>query len=224
MQLPLAWLVFERWWRREPLDAAERCALALGLFGVLQAAAIAYSRGAVLPESRPLSRYQDPLLLGAAGQLFAVLKILVRPGSAGRVGGLLWGGVALGGLIGLTTTNFTLHLPFKRTQDRANLAIVRAYAVSGDSSVFTRDPNFSGPHPDPRVVRRVIDDPALRATLPAEVLAPDGNQTATYPRIIRESPLLTAASATVFLFLLALRWRPTSDRTHSPVPAQPGTR
>jgi hypothetical protein len=220
MQLPLAWLVIDRWRRREPLDAAERCALALGLFALLQAAAIAYSRGAVLPESRPLSRYQDPLLLGVAGQLFAGLRIFASHGRAGRVTGLVWCGMAIGGLISLTETNFTLHLPFKRTQDRANLAIVRAYASTGDASVFTRDPNFSGPHPDPRVVQRVIDDPDLRATLPAAVLAPEGSPAAELPWVIRHSPALTAVSVALLLGLLTFLFRAKSDRSHPAVPAQ----
>ena len=221
MQLPLAWLVADRWRRRVRVDAAERAALALGLFALLQSAAVAYTRGAGLPEFRPLSRYQDPLLLGAAGQVFALWRMTAGPGRAPLWAGLLWTGAALAGLISLTETNLTLNLPFKRLQDRANLAIVRAYAETRDPAAFTRDPDFSGPHPDPRVVQRVLDDPALRATLPAEVLAPEGSPAAVLPWLIRHSRALTGVCGVLWLGLLALLLRGGSDRPDAPVAAQP---
>ncbi|MEO6996176.1 MAG: hypothetical protein ABI273_21415, partial [Lacunisphaera sp.] len=170
MQLPLVWLVLTRSREKKPLTRSENCALALGFFGFLQAAAIAYSRGGVLSEFRPLSRYQDPLLLGIVGQLVAMIILFSSRIRWIRIAGLIWCAVAMAGLIMLTETNFTLHLPFKRLQDRANLAIVRSYAATHDPAAFTRDPNFSGPHPNPRVVQRVIDDPLLRSTLPSEIL------------------------------------------------------
>jgi hypothetical protein len=220
MQLPVLWLIFIRRRHRERLDATERCAIALGVFAVLQAFAIAYSRGAVLPDARPLSRYQDPLLLGVAGQLFALLRIFSSHGRGARIVGLVWCGVAAGGLIGLTETNFTLHLPVKRIQDRANLAIVRDYAHTGDPSVFSRDPNFYGPHPDPGVVQHVIDDPALRAILPADVLAAPDTLAAKLPWIIRLSPLLMAVGAAFLLGQLMLLMRIKSDRAHPSMSTQ----
>jgi hypothetical protein len=214
MQLPLIWLVVDRRWQREPLDAAELCAVALGLFALLQAAAIAFSRGAVLPGFRPLSRYQDPLLLGVADQLFAVLRNFVRGSRLVRIAGIVCCGAAAG-LIVLTETNFTLHLPFKRAQDRANLAIVRAYASSGNSIEFSRNPNFSGPHPDRRVVQRVLDNPALRAVLPREVLNPSA---AGLPWGVRWSPALTAASGALLFAQLTIFLRSKSNRSDQLMP------
>jgi hypothetical protein len=223
LQLPLGWLVITRWREKILLTPMERCALALGIFGFLQAAAVAYSRGGALPGFRPLSRYQDPLLLGVAGQLFATIVLFSSRARFVRIAGLIWCAAAMAGLIRLTETNFTLHLPFKRAQDRANLAIVRAYAATHDSAAFTNDPNFSGPHPNPRVVQHVIDDPLLRSTLPPEIFAPASGETAQLPWLIRHSATLTAASGLLLLCALGNSLRPKSNRPDPAMPAQPGT-
>ena len=210
MQLPLAALMFIRWRKREPLDSAERCALALGLFSALHAAAIAYSRGGGLLDARPLSRYQDPLLLGITAQLFAVARLGVIGARATRIALLLWGGIALAGLIGLTETNLTLHLPYKRSQDRASLAMTREYIATGDASVFTRNANFSGPHPNPKVVQRVLDEPKLRAILPAELLSAEAPPRTASLWLIQFSPILTLVAGTALLAALiySLRLEP----------------
>jgi hypothetical protein len=210
MQLPLVWLMVSRWRKKIVLSPMERCALALGLFGFLQAAAIAYSRGGALPEFRPLSRYQDPLLLGVVGQLVAVIVLFSNRTRFTRIASLVWCAATMAGLIMLTETNFTLHLPFKRAQDRANLAIVRNYAATHDPAAFTRDPNFSGPHPNPRVVQRVIDDPLLRSTLPPEILSTVASGTAQLSWLIRHSAELTAASGLLLLCVLGNSLRPKS--------------
>ncbi|MEO6995124.1 MAG: hypothetical protein ABI273_16070 [Lacunisphaera sp.] len=222
MQLPLVWLVLTRRREKTPLTRIESCALALGLFGFLQAAAIAYSRGGVLPEFRPLSRYQDPLLLGVVGQLAAMIILFPSSTRFLRIAGLIWCAVAMAGLIALTETNFAVHLPFKRAQDRANLAIVRSYAATHDPAAFTIDPNFSGPHPNPRVVQHVIDDPLLRSTLPSEILAPASSEAASRSWPIRHGAGLTAVSGLLLLVALINSSRRKSNRPDPTMPTQPG--
>lgn len=166
MQLPLIALLGVRWHRREPLSALDRCALALLAFAVLQASAVAHNRANGLVEFRPLSRYQDPLLLGVAVQLYAALQLASTCGRAGRLLAIGWSTTAAVGLLTLTTINLTFNLPYKRAQDIAGLAQVRAYLVSGDATVFTRDPAHPAPHPNPKVIQGVLDDPVLRPVLP----------------------------------------------------------
>jgi hypothetical protein len=213
MQLPLAALIFIRWRKHESLDPAERCALALGLFSILHAAAVAYSRGGGLIDARPLSRYQDPLLLGVTAQLFAVMRLGVIHARPTRIALLLWGGIALAGLIGLTETNLTVHLPYKRNQDQASLAMTRAYVATGDPSVFTREAIFSGPHPDPRVVQRVLDDPKLRAIMPVELLSAEIQPITASLWLIQFSPILTAIAGAMFLAGLVCSLRSTPAQT-----------
>ena len=86
LQLPLLVLIFADWRAQRKPDAAMQFAMALGLFAVLQAAAVAYSRAGTLPELRPLSRYYNPFFLGVAAQIFALCKLAERYGRAARLG------------------------------------------------------------------------------------------------------------------------------------------
>ncbi len=168
IQAPLVlWLLHA--WRNHQISRSDAIATALVAWAVLQAAAIAYSRGAGLPESRPLSRYHDPLLLGMAGQCYAMLRLAVSNLRGGRAIALLWAGVVAVGALQLTTTNLSLHLPYKRLQDDAGYAAIQAYLLSGDLSGWAYPPL---PHPDPRVLKQLLDDPALRAVWPQELTAP----------------------------------------------------
>lgn len=217
MQAPLVVLVVRRWKAGESLSPAEKFATGLVAFAVLQAAAVAYSRGAGLFESRPLSRYQDPLLLGAAAHVFAAVQLAAKSGRYGRFVFLGWWALVLGGLIQLTATNLSLHLPFKRARDQASLAQVRAYLNTGDTSVFPRGSPFAGPHPNPAEVIRVLDDPLLRPLLPEAFRGE-----ARPPWIIRNAPTLTFFGLLWLVFALLLAMRSSSKRPHAPVLAQPG--
>jgi hypothetical protein len=217
LHFPMAALAWQRWHRRQPWTAAERCASALVLFALLHAAAIAFMRGAGLPDSRPLSRYQDPLILGIAGQLFAVLRFATLQGRSGRILGLGWSALVAGGLLQLTTTNLSLHLPFKRAEDAAALSHIHAYLETGDVSVLRPVRPFVAPHPNPEAVRRVLDDPLLQPVLPAVFREPDARP----PRMIVFAPWLTAAALAGFLFVLGIeiRRRPLA-RTHGALPSE----
>ena len=204
MQAPLVWFIAHLIRRRSPLNGGERLALGLGLLAGLHAVAVACSRGAGLVEARPLSRYQDPLLLGVAANLFVLLQF-VPLRLSGRIAALVWSGILLAGLIPLTATNLSVNLPFKRAQDDASLAQVRSYLSAHDATVFTRDPEFTGPHPDPAVVRRVLDDPLLRPLLPVEF-----SKTSSHPPgLIALGPWLALVGSVLLLGVAIGYFRPT---------------
>ena len=196
LQAPLLWFTATLIRRRTPPNAIDQFALGLGLLAVLHAAAVAYSRGAGLVDARPLSRYQDPLLLGVAANLFILLKFAAQ-GRTARIFALFWAGIFLAGLLTLTTTNFSLHLPFKRAQNTANLSQIRSYLATHDAAVFSQDRTSSLLHPDSAVVRRVLDDSQLRQVLPAEF----SDHSARPPWLIAYSPWLTPLSAFALLLI-----------------------
>jgi hypothetical protein len=167
MQMPLVVLLVRHWFRRVPLDALDRYALALAIFAALQAAAVAHNRAGGLIDARPLSRYQDPLLLGVAANCFAVLRFAAASNRGARILALGWAAGGAMGLLTLTTTNLSFNLPYKRAQDTASIGQVRQYLSTADAGVFTRDPAYPGPHPNPQVLQQVLDDPILRPVLPA---------------------------------------------------------
>ena len=195
VQAPLVVLLLWQWLRGTALDGPTRLALALALLSVLHAAAIAHSRGAGLPDHRPLSRYQDPLLLGAAAQAFAACA-LARLGSPPlRWLAFGWFAVVAAGLITLTETNLTLNLPYKRAQDAASHRLILEYRATGRADVFSRDADFRGPHPESATVMRVLDDPRLRRTLPPALLLPADDPQQRPPAVVRHAPVLAAVAA-----------------------------
>jgi hypothetical protein len=170
MQLPLVLLIVHRARLSNGLNtsAADRCALALAAFAILQAAAVAYSRGAGLPEYRPLSRYQDPLILGSTAQLYAALRLAITAGQPGRLILLAWGAVTLAGMISLTTTNLSLNLPYKRATDMAALTQIQSYVRTARPDSFSLSTYFAGPDSDVAGVIRILDDAVLKSSLPRQ--------------------------------------------------------
>lgn len=141
-------------------------------------------------------------------------------GRALRFTPIVWGAALALGLVALTLTNLSLNLRFKREQDAASLAQVRDYLALHEASVFSRDPRFPGPHPDPKVVQRVLDDPILRPHLPAALIA--SAPESTTPWIIAHGAALTVLAGAAFI--AALAWparKPDSHRPHAPMPAEP---
>lgn len=200
VQAPGLWLLGQLVRTRRFPNAGERLLLALLLWSWLHAAAIAWSRGAGLPDGRPLSRYQDPLVVGAVAQCVILLRLVAATPRA-RIPALLWGGCLLAGLLLLTTHVLSVNLPPKRRQDRDALAAVRAYLTTGDAAAFTATPAVaSALHPDPAVVRRVLDDPVLRPRLPREFTADQPP-----PWLVRHGAWLLALAAAVLPVAARLR-------------------
>lgn len=170
MQFPIVFLSIRRRGssNRIGLSGADRFAFALAAFAILQAAAVAYTRGAGLPEFRPLSRYQDPFLLGATAQLYAAARLAVELGRPGRLVLIGWSSLTLMGLISLTSTHLSLNLPYKRAQDRESLDQIRTYLRTSEVNVFDRGTSVSGPDSSPTHIIHVFDDPILRPVLPNE--------------------------------------------------------
>lgn len=172
LQAPLLILTVRTLRQRTRLPSLDHLAIALGLLVILHASAVAYTRAAGLPDARPLSRYQDPLLLGVAAQFYAVLRLIALAPRPARPAALLWAGVLSVGLLILTTTNLSLNLPYKRAQNQISLRAVQTYLATHDPAALVIEPVTLAPHPDPAVLRALLDDPRLRPLLPREFFAP----------------------------------------------------
>ena len=189
--------------RRTPPTPMVRFILGLGLLAALHAAAVAYTRGAGLFESRPLSRYQDPLLLGAAANLFILLRF-AAPSRPGRIAALLWTGHPARQP---SRPDDPLHLPFKRHQDAISLAQVRAYLATNDPTVFTQEMPQATLHPNIAVVQRVLDDSQLHRVLPREF----SDEKVRPPWLIECSPWLTLLGAVALLWVAIKFVRPIKN-------------
>lgn len=207
LQLPMLLLLIARRKERQSLHHLDWIALTLVLLGCLQAAAIAYSRGAGLVLQGPLSRYQDAFLLGVSGQLYAAISLAIA-WKPGRLVALGWIGVLAAGLISLTEVNLALQLPRKRALDRIGVEAIRSYQANKDEAPLFESLARQAMHPsDPAAVRRVLDDPMLVSVLPAELTAPPGSSVSFLPWIVRQSAIFAFVAVVFFLALLGPAYR-----------------
>ncbi len=217
LQLPALWLLVIAYRERRNLRRHEALALALCLLGVLNAAAIAYSRGAGLVDHLPVSRYQDALLLGAVGNTAALLGICVHHRRGGAIAAVWAGGLALGlSLLGFGS--LTLNLPFKVRVDHISVAMIAAYRETRNPLVFEIVSPYLRPHPAPRSVVAVLDDPKLDAILPPEA----HGRPARVPWPVTASPWLAILASTILaaLVFVGRRQQPTTgiERASPPLP------
>jgi hypothetical protein len=196
MPLPLAWWMLDHFRQSRPLGPMARCALALGLFALLHAAAVAYSRGAGLVDDRPLSRYQDPLLLGVAAQAFAGLALARDRGLSGRLALMGWLTALALGLVTLTETNLSLNLPYKRAHDAASLSNLQDYTVAHDANSLRRTFGLVEPPENPELMRQILDEPRLTAVLPQMLFSPHAKAS---PWIVSAAPQAVAVSGVILL-------------------------
>lgn len=202
MQSPLLVLGLRAVRRKTSLSSREWCAVALWLYVIFHICAVAYSRGAGLPDDRPLSRYQDPLLLGVIAQIFAGLLLARQLGIVGRISFILWLTVLVSGLLLLTEVNLTLNLPYKRAHDAASLANIRDYVATGDSAKLHRTYGLVELPENPEVMHQVLDQPDLRSVLPPALFAPDPDAAFRPPAVISIWPRLIGITSIVLLLIL----------------------
>jgi hypothetical protein len=216
MQLPLLSLGVLIVRRRIPLTAVTWCAFALGLFALLQALAVAYSRGAGLTDDRPLSRYQDPMLLGIAAQAFASLVIASRHGLVGRLFAMAWAAALALGLVALTETNLAHNLPYKRAHDSASVANLQVYLDTHDAMALEQTHGLPETPENPAMMKALLDDARSVALLPPTLRPLAQQSRGRPPVIIAMARLYVMISAAVLLGITLVQLRAaTPKRCHS---------
>ena len=175
MWLPLGALVLFLVLRRAKTTLLERFIIGLGLWVALQAAAIAYGRGAGAP--LPATRYQDFLSLGFVANTMAIVASLDR-----TVGGTLARRVALASLvIWFLGATFGLERLVVSAQAAMNgwrplwgaqASNVRRFIITRDLTEFTSKRGLDLPYPDPQVLASMLQDPFIQRILPTTVRAP----------------------------------------------------
>jgi hypothetical protein len=144
---------------------------------VLQAAAIAYSRGggSIL---LPVSRYMDLLAFGGLANLLAILFLVgeLPPGTRVHQIGLILGGCWIAALAmgSGVITHRELALRASRTGSLYPVEeSVRAYVATGDHKYLEEgDPPPTIPYPNAARLAALLDDPTIRNILPAVIRAP----------------------------------------------------
>lgn len=161
---------------RPPLNLrwrdADRLFVVLGLFVWIQAAAIAYSRGHGMHELG--TRYVESIAIGVLVNVYALWRWV----ATSRQSAPLRAAKAL--LAALLTTALILslnqaagrarpHIDSRAEQYRVQQQQVATYVNRGDLTALRGQPHLAIPYPNPDRLAALLDDPTIRATLPAVV-------------------------------------------------------
>lgn len=213
--LPLGWIA----WRRIRSRGAEPegntwFILSIGLWSLMQVAAVAYARGAM---GAPVSRYGDVFAIGLIAS-FAALLLARPPGTRSRsyrAAVIGWAGLCL--ILATLAAHHALtrDLPAWSNQMAAHRETVRAFIATGDDRKLSEPPM---PFPDPEWFARILRRPSVRSILPGHALV--GDDAPTRQRLMAGGLALAVtgfALAGVLLVRCVLRER----HARNPVAASP---
>ena len=169
--LPLILLAWKYSHAREKSSAAERMTLAVGAWGVLQAAAAAYARGE--DGTVPAWRYMDTeSFIMIANCLSIVLLVRHYGQQLARkkfwyAAFVLWGVACVWGLLFLTKMVESEPLPDWQARQEKRLAYTRAFMATDDEQVLHTRFRGDLPYPDTAVLASLLRDQDIRRILPA---------------------------------------------------------
>jgi hypothetical protein len=173
---PFAWLVWRLLRGRRSTGRAEAFLVPLGIFALLNTAALAYARNRY--GGLAVSRYMDFLSLGAVVNFGCLLLLFARETDAPRVRARLalltvaWVGAMGFGLCRLTTGNIADDLPFVKTCGEQEVENVAAFVGRPDIESFVgKDPNEIMCE-QPRLAAELLEDPMMLQILPWQVRRP----------------------------------------------------
>lgn len=207
--LPLSLLLVRYLKSSRPLPQI-RAISGIGLFVLLQVAAIAYARGGL--SSWPESRYQDILSLGVLANAIALLYLLAKEDMIGRPAILrslcvVWLVVNSAGFTYLSRSNFVHDLPGKRAYQQAGREIVRSFLATGNVDTLVAAPRNDLPYHDPVRLAIILNNPAIVKRLPPS-LVPDetaGRLNPLCKALLVSSHLLLISGFLLFGVSLAIR-------------------
>jgi len=159
---PWVGLVARRW-RSVPAFAGTETLLAGGIWVWLQIAAIAHGRAG--QGQPPAYRYAD---LFAVGVICNALSFSVCRAPARRPLAAIWLGLILAAATLSSWPLWTGEVPAVAERSRLYERNVRGYVATGEVRFLEGEV----PYPDPAALRRVLDNPAIRAVLPPSVRPP----------------------------------------------------
>ena len=176
LYLPFLALVFRTLWLRRRPSHAELFVLALGGWIILQAATMAYARGA--SGAIPASRYMDILALGVIVNLLAFH--FISQSWYGLPGWIkpyvntyasLWKMLVVSGIGGLMVMGSWPHIQQRSLQYAEQIKNTREFIRTGKLSTLQK-PYLHIPYPKPKRLAGLLSNPQLRAILPHTLTVP----------------------------------------------------
>ena len=193
--LPLAVVVVKYFRPGFKNSRAAEFILVFGLWGFLQAAALAYGRsGGVVS-----SRYMDILTiipiasLGSLLLLAEELESLRLPARAVTIAAVLWAGILFFGLGQTSQATMTGYLPQTKKWESLEQKNVQAFLSTGDTNYLLHQPLLAIPYWNPAGLIDLLRDPKLSVILPPACRAPakpDGDEFQQMAPLSRGAALL----------------------------------
>jgi hypothetical protein len=214
MWLPVGLLLVSLLPRLSRTTELERLTVALGIWVALNAAAVAYGRGAALLPER---RYLDFLSLGVVANAAALMAWLDRAASgstARRVargalaGWLVFAVVGVDRLAGQSLRDLAVWRPYFA----AHAANVKRFVVTGDLAEFTSKRSIIDiPYPSGLLLATILRDPYIRGILPGAAREPVHLE----PRVVTNNTFVRDGSPERRHDPLARTWGSYSERGRS---------
>jgi hypothetical protein len=208
VSLPLVWLAVLYFRPSFPEPRSAEFLLVLGLWSVLQSAALAYGRGN-FGETVPASRYMDKFNVLVIASLLAAVRLGLwwRGGRfsnlAGRLLPLVFAGIILYGLGRITTLVADSMLGPTRMMTLVAEERVETFMTTGDENDLLEPPTV---RPDAKVVLKVLSNPNLRPIMPAACFPPasapaTGRLAAASWHLLQHSTLILYGGLGLFICL-----------------------
>jgi hypothetical protein len=173
LNLPLAVFFGGRLLQRRTAVAGEDFVALLAGWSLLVALAAAWSRGGGTEFATGVpSRYADFIVLLPLANAWCVVTIAQSAAPRIRLLAASWGVFVLIGWLGLSA-EVMRGIVLPRARDReAPVRLIQEFQRTGDVTVFAGQPRLLVPHPNPELVRAVLEDPRMHGVLPPS-LQPD---------------------------------------------------
>ena len=171
MNIPLAMAIVARLARNQRFIAVDDFVMAIGIWTAGVAVAAAWTRGGSGEWASGVpSRYADFLVLLPLANAWCAVWLVRETAPKWRrsavISVALWIVALFVGWLGLSAEMMRkVILPRARDVD-APVRLARAFQQTGDVGVFVGQPRLLVPHPNPEVVRTVLNDPRMKGVLP----------------------------------------------------------
>lgn len=156
------------------LQGSDIYMLAIACWVVLQAAAIAYSRGGV--GNAPLSKYMDLLKIGLllnGVALFRLVEFLKpmseKAKSIGKIYYLTWFALAILGMFSLFSGGVHQEIKLQKFYGDIQLQALQKFIFDNDDSLIVNQPFRHIPYPNDKHLMMVLSDETIRSIMPPEL-------------------------------------------------------
>lgn len=180
--VPAFVFVYKKWQKRDVLNTNELFIIGLLLFAVGQIFVLSYARASIIGATR----YYDFYIVGVLANLAFLFKLISENKNTWLLEGkkwlYIWTILVLLGFVGRIPPTVR-HIINRHNKAVAYQKYLRAYLCTDDPTYIQNAPANGLPFPDRQYLKKLLDNPTIRAILPENIYyknAGDGETKAHY--------------------------------------------